>query len=356
VAAEHPLRSVAVVVDDGVSPFEFATACEVFGIDRSAQGLPAFDFAVCSPRPGPVRACVGFELTAPHRLDRLRTADLVVVPALGVAYEPGADLVDALHDAVGRGARVMSLCSGAFVLARAGLLDGRPATTHWFYADAFAAAFPQVHVVPDVLFVEDGPVATSAGTAAGIDLCLHLVRGSYGPAAANGIARRMVVPPQRDGGQAQFVPSPVRPIEVETLAPVLDWALARLDQELSVPVLARRAGVSERTFARRFREETGTTPHQWVLAQRIALAERLLEEGDLSVEAVAHRCGFGSATMLRHHFRRLRSSAPQDYRRTFGHRPPLEHAVSRTNPKPRRSRPSIGDPSSAGRRVNPSVA
>jgi transcriptional regulator GlxA family with amidase domain len=249
----------------------------------------------------------------------------------------------------------MSLCSGAFALARAGLLDGRRATTHWFHADAFAKAFPQVRVVPDVLFVEDGPVATSAGTAAGIDLCLHLVRSSYGPAVANGIARRMVVPPQRDGGQAQFVPAPVRPVEVETLAPVLDWALVHLDEDLSVPVLARRAGVSERTFARRFRDETGTTPHQWVLAQRIALAERLLEEGDLSVETVAHRCGFGSATMLRHHFRRLRSTAPKDYRRTFGHRPQGGDVTSRTSPTPRTSRPGAGDESSAGRRVQPSA-
>jgi AraC family transcriptional activator FtrA len=354
-SGRHPLRSVAVVVDDGVAPFEFATVCEVFGIDRSGEGLPAFEFAVCSPRAGPVHASVGFDLTAPHRLDRLRTADLVVVPALGVDYEPGQELVEALHDAVRRGAQVMSLCSGAFALARTGLLDGRRATTHWFYADAFGAAFPQVDVVPDVLFVQDGPVATSAGTAAGIDLCLHVVRRSYGSAVANGIARRMVVPPQRDGGQAQFVPAAVRPVEVETLAPVLDWALAHLAEELSVPVLARRAGMSERTFARRFREETGTTPHQWVLAQRIALAERLLEEGEEPVEAVAHRCGFGSATMLRHHFRRLRSTAPRDYRRVFGHRPPVADGASSTTPKPRRSRSGIGDQSRAGRRVKPSA-
>ena len=351
----HPFRSVVVVVDDGVSPFEFATACEVFGIDRSGEGLPAFDFAVCSPCPGPVRAPVGFELSAPHRLDRLARADLVVVPALGVDYAPPSELVEALRDVVRRGSRVVSFCTGAFVLARAGLLDGRRATTHWFHASAFAAAFPEVDVVPGVLFVEDGPVATSAGTAAGIDLCLHLVRGAYGPAVANGIARRMVVPPQRDGGQAQFVPAPVRPVQVETLAPVLDWAAGHLDEDLSVPVLARRAGMSDRTFARRFREETGTTPHQWVLSQRIALAEGLLEEGDLSVEAVAHRSGFGSATMLRHHFRRLRSTAPQDFRRTFGHRSKGLDAGPRTSPKPSRSRPGTGDQSSAGRRVKPSA-
>ncbi len=312
------LESVAVVVDDGVSPFEFAVACEVFGIDRSAQGLPGFEFSVCSPRRGPVQAETGFQITAPHRLGPLDTADLLMIPALGTGYEPPPALRKALHRAVERGAVVASLCSGAFVLARTGLLDGRRATTHWRYAEEFAREFPRVDVVPDVLFVRDGPLATSAGTAAGIDLCLHLVREAYGSAAANGIARRMVVPPQRDGGQAQFVEAPVRAPEAATLAGLLDWALAHLDEDLSVGVLARRAAMSERTFARRFREETGTTPHHWVLAQRVALAEQLLEAGDLPVEAVARRCGFGSATMLRHHFTRLRGTPPTTYRRTFG--------------------------------------
>jgi transcriptional regulator GlxA family with amidase domain len=313
-----PLRSVAAVLDDGVSPFELAVACEVFGTDRSAMGVPRVDFAVCSPRSGVVVGETGLGFAAPHRLDRLAAADLAVVPALGLGYQPGPELVEALHAVVDRGGRVVSLCSGAFVLARAGLLDGRRATTHWAHAEEFRAAFPGVHVVPDVLFVEDGPVATSAGTAAGIDLCLHLVRAAFGPAAANTVARRMVVPPRRDGGQAQFVVSPVRDVEAHTLAPVLDWAVARLDTELSVAVLARRAAMSERTFARRFRDETGTTPHSWLLARRVALAEELLEHGDLAVEEIARRCGFGSATMLRHHFSRLRGTAPTRYRRAFG--------------------------------------
>lgn len=313
-----PLRSVAVVVDHGVSPFEMAVACEVFGIDRSDSGVPAVDFRVCSPEPGPVRAETGFDVVAPHRLDALRDADLVVVPACGCAGVPGDALTAALHDVVARGGRVASLCSGAFLLARAGLLAGRRATTHWRYAEQFRAEFPDVELVPDVLFVEDGPVATSAGTAAGIDLCLHLVRQAFGPAAANTVARRMVVPPQRDGGQAQFVESPVRDVRAPTLAPVLDWALAHLADDLSVPVLADRAAMSQRTFARRFRDETGTTPHAWLLARRVALAEQLLETGDLSVEEVARQCGFGSATMLRHHFGRLRGTAPSRYRRTFG--------------------------------------
>ncbi len=344
------LTSVAVLVDDGVAPFELATACEVFGVDRSEEGVPLVDFAVCSPRRGPVQTQGGFTLTAPHRLAPLATADLVVVPAMGMTYQPPPALARALRDAAGRGATVMSLCSGAFALARAGLLDGRRATTHWRYAEELAALFPAVDVVPDVLFVEDGPIATSAGTAAGIDLCLHLLRRSYGVAVANTVARRMVVPPQRDGGQAQFVPSPVRPAQAATLAPVLDWMLGRLDRDLAVDVLARRAGMSTRTFARRFKDETGTTPHQWVLAQRVALAQRLLEEGDLPVETVAHRCGFGSAEMLRHHFRRLRLTAPRDYRRAFGTRP----APLSVSPNPHSSTPLSGDQSSSGRRVNPS--
>jgi AraC family transcriptional activator FtrA len=320
--APYPLSRVAVVVDDGISPFEFATACEVFGVDRSDDGVPPFQFWVCSPRPGPVRVQTGFELVAPYRLDRLEEADLIILPANGTDYRPGPELVAALHRALDRGARVASLCSGAFALGRAGLLDGRRATTHWKYTQEFRACFPRVELVPDVLFVVDGPVATSAGTAAGIDLCLHLVRESLGPSAATVIARRMVVPPQRDGGQAQFVARPVSPVGARSLAPLLDWAQAHLDRDLSVPVLASRMSMSERTFARRFREETGTTPHQWVLGQRVALAEHLLETADVSVEEVARRCGFGSATMLRHHFTRLRRIAPTSYRRAFGVRPP----------------------------------
>jgi transcriptional regulator GlxA family with amidase domain len=318
-AHEYPLRSVAVVVDHGVSPFELAVACEVFGVDRTEQGVPVIDFAVCSAAPGVLSSEAGLGFVAGYRLDRLAAADLVVVPALGVDYAPDGELVDALHAVVDRGGRVVSLCSGAFVMARTGLLDGRRATTHWAYAERFRADFPAVDVVPDVLFVEDGPVATSAGTAAGIDLCLHLVRTAYGAAVANAVARRMVVPPQRDGGQAQFVVSPVRDVEASTLAPVLDWAAAHLDEDLSVGRLARRAAMSERTFARRFRDETGTTPHAWLLARRVALAEELLETGTLAVEEVARRCGFGSATMLRHHFSRLRGTAPTRYRRAFGH-------------------------------------
>ena len=312
-----PLRSVAVLVDDGLAPFEFAIPGEVFGIDRSPQGLPAFDFSVCAPRPGPVRTSLGYDIVTEHGLEPLAAADLVVVPAMGTEHVPGPPMVAALHAAVERGARVISMCAGAFTLARAGLLDGRRATTHWFHEEEFRACFPDIDLVPDVLYVEDGPVATSAGSAAGIDLCLHLVRTAHGPAAANGIARRMVVPPHRDGGQAQFVETPMPPLPEGTLAGLRDWAAERLDQDLSVARLAQRAGMSERTFARRFRDESGTTPHHWVLAQRLNLAERLLEQGGIGIEEVARRCGFSSALMLRHHFGRSRGTTPTAYRRAF---------------------------------------
>jgi AraC family transcriptional activator FtrA len=316
------LRSVVAIVDHGFATFELAIPCEIFGVDRTPEGLPGFDFTVCSVRPGPIRSGMGFSLIAEHGLERVAEADLVVVIPTGLDYQPPAELSAALQAAVARGAVVASLCTGAFTLARAGLMDGRQATTHWMHEEAFQAAFPEVELVHDVLYVEDGPVITSAGTAAGIDMCLNLLRRAYGAETANSIARRMVVPPQRDGGQAQYVETPVRNCTAPTLAPVLDWAAAHLDQELSITRLAAHAAMSERTFARRFRDETGTTPHQWVQLQRVVLAERLLEGGDLGIEEVARRSGFGSAAMLRHHFGRRRRTTPVAYRRTFG--TPLE--------------------------------
>lgn len=320
------LNSVVVIVDHQFAPFEFAIGCEVFGVDRTQQGLPKFDFAICSVQPGPVRSSVGFELTTEHGLDRADAADLILVVPSGTEYEPSVELIGVLRRAVARGAAVASLCTGAFILARAGLLDGRSAATHWLHEDRFRATFPDIGLVPDVLYVEDGPVITSAGTASGIDMCLNLVRRAHGAEVANSIARRMVVPPQRDGGQAQYVETPVRNCSARTLAPVLDWASARLAEDLSITRLAARAAMSERTFARRFRDETGTTPHQWVQLQRVALAERLLEGGDLGIEEVARRSGFGSAAMLRHHFSRRRRTTPVAYRRTFG--PPAAGVVA----------------------------
>ncbi|MEP6462971.1 MAG: helix-turn-helix domain-containing protein [Frankiaceae bacterium] len=314
--------NVAVALIDNVAAFELGVACEVFGIDRSAQGVPAYDFAVVSVTRRPLRSAFGFTVSTPYGLDRLAAADLVVVPGSGT---PGTEagpraLHAALRDTVARGGRVMSLCGGVFVLAAAGLLDGRRAAAHWYHAAELAARYPAVDVDPTVLYVEDGPVLTSAGTAAAIDLCLHVVRQDHGPAIANVVARRMVVPPQRDGGQAQYVEAPV-PVHDEdhVLADVLDWAVQRLDEPLPVTRLAARATMAPRTFVRHFAELTGTTPHRWLIEQRLLCAERLLEE-DLPIEEVARRAGFGTAAALREQFGRRRGVTPQAYRRSFAAR------------------------------------
>lgn len=311
------LHNVAVAICDGVSVFELGVVCEVFGVDRTDTGLPGYDFAVCRAEDGPLRTGGGFGIEPGFGLERLAAADLVAVPHWRSPDElPPEPLLDALRSVVERGGRVMSVCSGAFVLAAAGLLDGRRATTHWRYAAALAERYPLVDVDPNVLYVDAGPVLTSAGTAAGIDLCLHLVRSEHGAAVANAVARRMVVPPHRDGGQAQFVEAPVPLPRRDDLADVLSWAVSHLDSPLSVETLAARALMSPRTFARRFKAATGATPYAWLLHQRTLLAQRLLEDG-LAVEEVARRSGFGSAATLREHFARSRGTSPSAYRRTF---------------------------------------
>ncbi|HWH32778.1 MAG TPA: helix-turn-helix domain-containing protein, partial [Egibacteraceae bacterium] len=268
------------------------------------------------PDAAPVRTSGGFTLQPDHDLERLGTADLVAVPAMPRGCAPAAAL-QALREAVERGARVMSVCSGAFVLGEAGLLDGRRCTTHWRHSAELAGSFPAAKVDCDVLYVEDGPVLTSAGTAAGIDACLHLVRQEFGARAATALARRMVVPPHRDGGQAQYVQTPVAAAPAQSLQPLLDWVLAHLDQEHTVEALAARALLSPRTFARRFKDETGTTPYAWLSARRVELASQLLEETDEPVERVAVLAGFGGAAAMRHHFMQVRSTTPQAYRRAF---------------------------------------
>jgi transcriptional regulator GlxA family with amidase domain len=315
------LSNVAAIALPGVAPFELGVLCEVFGIDRSDQGLPNFDFAVCGLEPGGVRTSLDFELAVHHGLERLAEADLVGVPAYPRDAILPASLFEALREAVERGAKVLSVCSGAFALGQAGLLDGRRCTTHWMYTDELARRFPRAEVDPAVLYVDDGPVITSAGTAAGIDACLHLVRSELGANVASAIARRMVVPPHRDGGQAQYIETPVAVSACETLEPVLAWMSEHLDQEMTVEQLARRALMSPRTFARRFRAETGTTPMHWLTGQRILLAQQLLEETDDPVELVATKCGFGTAAVMRHHFTRWRNTTPLAYRRTFRRRP-----------------------------------
>ena len=314
------IRKVAAVVVPGVAPFELGVAYEVFGIDRTDTGGPAFEFALCAPEPGPVMTKGGFPVVVEHGLEPLEDADLVIAVAYGIddcgdGTLPPAYL-EALRRAHERGAWLFAICSGAFALARAGLLDGRRCTTHWMYTERLAAEVPTALVDPDALYVEDGRVLTSAGTAAGIDAALHLVRAELGADVARNIARRMVVPPQREGGQAQFVVDPL-PREGESLAGLLAWMREHLAEEHTVPRLARRAALSERTFARRFRQETGTTPASWLARQRVARAQELLESSEAPVDEVARLCGFGSAPVLRHHFARQLGTSPVAYRRRF---------------------------------------
>jgi transcriptional regulator GlxA family with amidase domain len=311
------LRNVAAVVIDGVAPFELGVLCEAFGIDRSDDGLPVLEFDICAQEPGQVATSLGFGLTVEHGLERIDQADLVAVPAMPVGTDLPEQLLTSLRSAVDRGARVLSVCYGAFVLGAAGLLDGRRCTTHWKHTAELAARYPAAKVDPDVLYVDDDPIITSAGTAAGLDACLHIWRKEYGAQVAAAIARRMVVPPHRDGGQAQFVEAPIRAAQTPTLAGVLDYMAAHLDEELTIEALAKRASMSARTFARRFRDETGATPYDWLLSQRVAAAQRLLEAGNDTIDAVASKCGFGTAAALRHHFTRRLGTTPQAYRAAF---------------------------------------
>jgi AraC family transcriptional activator FtrA len=313
-----PGRSVAVLGTADTSLFELGVACEVFGTDRSDRGVPSWDFAVCLDQPGPIRTRSGFTLDSPYRLDRLAAADLVIVPNWpDLAAPTPPALTEALHAAAGRGAWVLGFCSGTFALAHAGLLAGRRATTHWYHADRFRALFPDVEMDPDVLYVADTTIMTSAGTSAAVDLSLQVLRAVDGPEIANAVARRMVVPPHREGGQAQYVEHPLPEDDQHDLTELLAWMTEHLEDELTVAGLARRAHLSERTFARRFRAETGATPHSWLTWQRVLLAQRLLETTDLDVEQVARRCGFGGAATLRHHFVGRVGTSPQRYRRTF---------------------------------------
>jgi transcriptional regulator GlxA family with amidase domain len=315
------LRDVAVVAMPGLNPFELGVACEGFGLDRSDAGVPNYDFAVVAVDAAPVPTSAGWTLTTPHGLDRAESADLVIVPAVGALEPPYPEpVLQLLRDTVARGAHVMSICSGAFVLGAAGLLDGRRCTTHWRYAVRLAEQYPMADVDADVLYVEDGPVYTSAGTAAGLDLCLHIIRSEHGPAVANIVARRMVMPPHRDGGQAQFVASPIasNPSGGDTsMDALLTQLLGELEAPHTIESLARRVHQSPRTFARRFRAETGTTPYAWLLRQRVLAAQALLEGGDEPLDAVARRCGFGTATVMRHHFSRVVGTSPAAYRQAF---------------------------------------
>ena len=313
------MRSVAVVVQPGFAPFEFGLACEAFGLDRTDDGVPNFDFRIVSPDPGVVPSNIGFSINVERGLDAAEDADILVLAPIprerwGAVDVRVLDLVRRVH---ARGAWLLSVCSGSFVLADSGVLDGRRATTHWRYAPLMAPMYPRIEVDPDVLYVQSDNIITSAGTAAGLDACLHLLRQELGAELTNRIARRMVVAPQRDGGQAQFIASPL-PVDTSlSLAPVTEWMLQNLDADLPVERLAARAHMSPRTFARRFKADFGATPAAWLARQRLLHAQRLLEETDLGLDRIAAECGFGSAAVLRQNFARTMGLTPTAYRARF---------------------------------------
>ena len=310
---------VSVLAGNGtLGAFGLGSASEVFGYDYTRFGLPRFDYALVAEVPGLVRTDTGLTVVVEHGLDRLAVSDVVVVTARHDEEAPCPPAVlDALRAVHARGGQLISHCSGAFVLAEAGLLDGLRATTHWRMAGDLAARFPAVDVDPRVLYVDEGRVITGAGTAAGVDALLHWVRREYGPGPANALAREMVVPPHRDGGQAQYVDTPVARCEDDLLGVVLGWAQAHLAEEITVDGLARRALMSPRSFARRFKATTGTTPHAWLLDRRLAAAETLLTDSDAPVEEVARLVGFGTAAGLREQFARRRGISPRAYRQAF---------------------------------------
>ncbi len=314
--SEKAPHQVAVLAYDQLCTFEFGIAVEVFGLPRPE--IPDwYRFKVCAIEPGPLTATGGFRLLAEGGLKDLRQADTIIVPGWRGIHTPVPEpLIKALRGAHARGARLLSFCSGAFVLAATGLLDGRRATTHWRYAKHLQQAYPAIRIEPDVLYVDEGQLLTSAGSAAALDLSLHLVRRDHGPKIANMVARRLVIPPHRDGGQAQFIDRPVQE-EGAAMAALFDWMRRNLARELPLKVLAKQARMSERTFLRRFEEATGTTPKDWLTNERLGRARELLEGSGMAVERVATECGFGSADTLRHHFRTRLQLSPRRYRDRF---------------------------------------
>jgi transcriptional regulator GlxA family with amidase domain len=311
------MHHVVALCLDGLVAFDLTAPAQAFGLAARPRGEPLYEFSSCSLGGVEVRTTSGFGVSPRSGLEALRHADTVVVPGYAGLFEPPPEeALAALRAAARRGARVLSVCTGAFALAHAGLLDGRRAATHWAWAGELARRFPAVDVDPEVLYVDEGGVMTSAGLSAGVDLSLHVIRKDFGAAVGERVARHMVAAPHREGGQAQFVKR--APADAGgSLEKTREWAAARLEEPLDVAAMSRHAGVSPRTFARRFREETGTTPLQWLLAQRVLEARRLLEESALPVEAVAWRCGFGTAASLRDHFRRATATTPTAYRRSF---------------------------------------
>ncbi|NJP46949.1 helix-turn-helix domain-containing protein [Streptomyces sp. PRB2-1] len=320
----HPGRHrVAVFALDGVIPFELGIPLRILGGALGVEdGKPLYEVVTCSLAPGPVRTDADFPVVVEHGVAALAQADTVVVPAsheLGPVFHEGvlSPRLAGAFAAIRPGTRVLSICTGSYLLAAAGLLDGRPATTHWMHTDHFQRLFPRVRVDPDVLYVDDGDVLTSAGVAAGVDLCLHVVRRDFGTAVANAVARRTVVPPHREGGQAQYIRRPLPEPQLAGTERARAWALDRLDQPLTLRQLAERESMSVRTFTRRFREEVGMSAGRWLTQQRVELARHLLESTDLSVDQVARKAGFGTGASMRQHLQLTLGVSPTAYRRTF---------------------------------------
>ncbi|RJL34685.1 helix-turn-helix domain-containing protein [Bailinhaonella thermotolerans] len=312
--------TVSVLAFDGMAPFELGAVVEVFGLPRPELDVPWYDLRVCAETTEPLRIVGGFTMSARHGLDVFAAADTVIVPGVAdVRAEVSPAVVAALRTAHARGARVVSICSGAFALAAAGLLDGREATTHWKYAGLLRTLHPRVRVNPDVLYVDHGDVLTSAGSAAGLDLCLHLVRKDHGAKIANAVARRLVIPPHREGGQAQFIEAQVRDMgeEDDAIARSMAWALANLAEPITVAALAREARMAPRTYIRHFTRRTGTSPIRWIITQRINASLPLLESSTAPVEEVGAAVGFESPATFRHHFTRAVRTSPSAYRKAF---------------------------------------
>src|SRR5450830_764184 len=309
---------VVALAYDRLCTFEFGCTVELFALERPELGVDWYDFAVCGVEEGPIRAAGGITVQAPFQPELLALADTIIIPGWRDADElPPPQLLEWLRAAQARGARLCSICSGVFVLAAAGLLDGQRATTHWRYAERLAQRYPRIDVQPDHLYVDNGQVITAAGSAAGLDMLLHLVRRDYGAKIGNLVAQRLVVAPHREGGQAQFLPRPMAQGEQGRLSKLMDWLRSHPSQPHTVASMAERAAMSPRTLQRQFQQATGLGPVEWLIRERVAIVKEMLEEPDVPLTQIAERAGFGSEESLRHHFRRLAATTPGAYRKRF---------------------------------------